>query len=170
LKGLALTIRSGGTGLNLTRAAHALHIDKDWTPGANQQAEDRICRIGSRGANYLYLTANHEMDKIVSEIVSAKEELIDTVIVETEDVGACTKAAINEIEQRISKLDEAAKLAAEAAKSSSKREDEWIAAGNGLRCPACGQYCAYRQAGPNAQNPGKWYVTCRGCDWFDWKK
>ena len=46
LKGVACTIRSGGTGITLTRASHVIIVDPDWTPAMNSQAEDRLCRIG----------------------------------------------------------------------------------------------------------------------------
>lgn len=43
LKGVACTIRSGGVAITLTRAHHAIFVDLDWKPTANEQAEDRIC-------------------------------------------------------------------------------------------------------------------------------
>ena len=43
---LALSLRAGGVGLNLTRATHVLHYDRWWNPAVEDQATDRAYRIG----------------------------------------------------------------------------------------------------------------------------
>jgi SNF2 family DNA or RNA helicase len=43
-----LSIRAGGTGLNLTRANHVFHFDRWWNPAVENQATDRAFRIGQR--------------------------------------------------------------------------------------------------------------------------
>ncbi|HEX4212835.1 MAG TPA: SNF2-related protein [Candidatus Dormibacteraeota bacterium] len=43
-----LSIRAGGTGLNLTAANHVIHFDRWWNPAVEQQATDRAFRIGQR--------------------------------------------------------------------------------------------------------------------------
>ncbi len=43
-----LSIRAGGTGLNLTRANHVFHYDRWWNPAVENQATDRAYRIGQK--------------------------------------------------------------------------------------------------------------------------
>ncbi|GAA0739366.1 DEAD/DEAH box helicase family protein [Dactylosporangium roseum] len=45
---LLLSLKAGGTGLNLTAANHVVHVDRWWNPAAEQQATDRAFRIGQR--------------------------------------------------------------------------------------------------------------------------
>lgn len=77
LKGVAISIRAGGTGITLTRAAHEIFVDLDWTPAANEQAEDRAVRIGqTRGVLVQRLVATHALDERVLAILEQKAELI----------------------------------------------------------------------------------------------
>ncbi len=43
-----LSIKAGGTGLNLTAASHVIHVDRWWNPAVENQATDRAFRIGQR--------------------------------------------------------------------------------------------------------------------------
>ena len=43
-----LSLKAGGTGLNLTAASHVIHIDRWWNPAVEEQATDRAFRIGQR--------------------------------------------------------------------------------------------------------------------------
>jgi SNF2 family DNA or RNA helicase len=43
-----LSLKAGGTGLNLTAASHVIHIDRWWNPAVEDQATDRAFRIGQR--------------------------------------------------------------------------------------------------------------------------
>ncbi len=43
-----LSLKAGGTGLNLTRANHVFHFDRWWNPAVENQATDRAFRIGQR--------------------------------------------------------------------------------------------------------------------------
>jgi len=82
LKGIALTIAAGGTGITLTRSHTALFVDLAWTPAANDQAEDRICRIGQdKGCNIHLLVAEHPLDERVAEILGYKKHIIDHAVV-----------------------------------------------------------------------------------------
>jgi SNF2 family DNA or RNA helicase len=77
LKGVACTIKAGGVGLTLTHAAHVLFVDLDWTPALNQQAEDRVCRIGqTRGCVITRLAADHTLDIRINELLAEKAALI----------------------------------------------------------------------------------------------
>jgi SWI/SNF-related matrix-associated actin-dependent regulator of chromatin subfamily A-like protein 1 len=82
LKGVAVSIKAGGVGLTLTRAWKAIFVDMDWVPGANQQAEDRICRIGqtSQKVEIVRLFSDHVLDNHVMELISWKMSLIENAI------------------------------------------------------------------------------------------
>ena len=41
-----ISLKAGGTGLNLTRATHVVHYDRWWNPAVENQASDRAWRIG----------------------------------------------------------------------------------------------------------------------------
>lgn len=81
LRGVGATIKAGGVAITLTRACRAIFVDLDWTPGLNQQAEDRICRIGQkRPVLITVLTAEHPLDERVSELLEEKVGIIDASV------------------------------------------------------------------------------------------
>ena len=43
---MILSLKAGGTGLNLTAANHVIHFDRWWNPAVENQATDRAYRIG----------------------------------------------------------------------------------------------------------------------------
>lgn len=78
LKGIGGTIEAAGVAITLTRAAHAIFVDQSPTPALNNQAEDRLVRIGqTRGVIITILKANHPLDKRIHDILEKKKELID---------------------------------------------------------------------------------------------
>jgi SWI/SNF-related matrix-associated actin-dependent regulator 1 of chromatin subfamily A len=77
LDGVAMTIKAGGVGITLTRAKTACFLDSSWSPADNEQAEDRIHRIGqTRGTTIVSMVATHPLDERVHELLSIKAELI----------------------------------------------------------------------------------------------
>jgi SNF2 family DNA or RNA helicase len=67
-----LSLKAGGTGLNLTAASHVIHVDRWWNPAVEDQATDRAFRIGQR--------RNVQVRKFVC--VGTVEERIDAMIEE----------------------------------------------------------------------------------------
>ncbi|MCB0010719.1 MAG: SWF/SNF helicase family protein, partial [Anaerolineales bacterium] len=67
-----LSLKAGGTGLNLTRANHVFHFDRWWNPAVEDQATDRAFRIGQ--------TKNVLVHKFVCQ--GTLEEKIDAMIAE----------------------------------------------------------------------------------------
>jgi SNF2 family DNA or RNA helicase len=67
-----LSLKAGGTGLNLTAASHVIHFDRWWNPAVEDQATDRAFRIGQR--------RNVQVRKFVC--VGTLEERIDAMIEE----------------------------------------------------------------------------------------
>jgi len=65
-----LSLKAGGTGLNLTRANHVFHFDRWWNPAVEDQATDRAFRIGQK--------QNVQVHKFVC--VGTMEEMVDNMI------------------------------------------------------------------------------------------
>jgi SWI/SNF-related matrix-associated actin-dependent regulator 1 of chromatin subfamily A len=81
LRGVGSTIKAGGVAITLTRACFALFVDLEWTPGLNQQAEDRIVRIGQKRAVLIrILVAEHKLDERVAELLEEKTDIIDASV------------------------------------------------------------------------------------------
>ncbi len=72
-----LSIKAGGTGLNLTEASHVIHVDRWWNPAVENQATDRVFRIGQR--------RNVLVHKFVTS--GTVEEKIDAMIREKQDLA-----------------------------------------------------------------------------------
>jgi SNF2 family DNA or RNA helicase/uncharacterized Zn finger protein len=70
-----LSLKAGGTGLNLTAAAHVIHYDLWWNPAIEAQATDRAFRIGQRKnvIVYRFITKNTLEEKIDAMIQGKKE-------------------------------------------------------------------------------------------------
>ena len=70
-----------GTGITLTSASYMIFIDCAWTSAGNQQAEDRIYRIGSKEPVFIYyLWCKDTIDERVKEIVEDKEAISDYIV------------------------------------------------------------------------------------------
>jgi SNF2 family DNA or RNA helicase len=78
---LLVSLRAGGTGLNLTRASHVLHYDRWWNPAVEDQATDRAHRIGQTKAVTVHtlVTAGTLEDRI-AELLDRKRALADAVV------------------------------------------------------------------------------------------
>lgn len=78
LKGVGLSIRAGGVGINLTNACRALFVDLDWSPAVNWQAEDRIARIGqnSKKVDIVHMVSNHPLDVHLHGVIDSKIKTI----------------------------------------------------------------------------------------------
>jgi SNF2 family DNA or RNA helicase len=72
-----LSLKAGGTGLNLTRANHVFHFDRWWNPAVENQATDRAFRIGQ--------TRNVQVHKFVC--LGTLEEKIDAMIERKQEVA-----------------------------------------------------------------------------------
>jgi SNF2 family DNA or RNA helicase len=72
-----LSLKAGGTGLNLTRANHVFHFDRWWNPAVEDQATDRAFRIGQ--------TKNVLVHKFVC--LGTLEERIDAMIERQKGAG-----------------------------------------------------------------------------------
>ncbi len=76
-----LSLRAGGTGLNLTRANHVFHFDRWWNPAVENQATDRAFRIGqTRNVQvHKYLCAG-TFEEALDELIQRKVALAQTIV------------------------------------------------------------------------------------------
>ncbi len=82
---LAVSLRAGGTGLNLVRANHVIHFDRWWNPAVEDQASDRVWRIGqTRGVEVHTLVCPGTIEERIAAVIEAKRALAGSVIASTE--------------------------------------------------------------------------------------
>jgi len=75
-KVLVLSLKAGGTGLTLTRAADVIHFDRWWNPAVEAQASDRVHRIGqTRTVTVTSLTTNTTVEEHIAAMHSRKSAL-----------------------------------------------------------------------------------------------
>jgi SNF2 family DNA or RNA helicase len=86
-----LSLRAGGTGLNLTAARHVIHLDRWWNPAVENQATDRAFRIGQ--------TCNVQVRKFIC--TGTLEEKIDEMI---EEKKALAELAVSDGEGWLTEL------------------------------------------------------------------
>ena len=83
-----ISLRAGGTGLNLTAADYVIHMDPWWNPAVEDQASDRAHRIGQQRPVTVYrlVVANTIEEKIV-ELHHQKRDLADSLLSGAETAG-----------------------------------------------------------------------------------
>lgn len=97
-----ISLKAGGTGLNLTEADTVIHVDPWWNPAVEDQATDRAHRIGQKDVVNVYkIITQNTIEEKIYEIQLRKRKLIDSVI-ETNDVAKSFKN--NEIFEVLSAL------------------------------------------------------------------
>lgn len=92
---LLVSLRAGGTGLNLTAATHVIHYDRWWNPAVEDQATDRAYRIGQ--------DRNVQVHKLV--VQDTLEERIDALL---EEKRALAEAVVGSSEGWVTELDDQA--------------------------------------------------------------
>jgi len=128
LKGVAVTIRAGGVGLTLTRAWKAIFIDMDWAPPLNQQAEDRICRIGqlAKRCEIVRLVSDHVLDQHVLRLIAWKMGIIHAALekeIEATEQPTTQEETDDEFEERMRR---AVALVEGYEDPTAKEETDWL--------------------------------------------
>ena len=77
-----LSLKAGGTGLNLTAASHVIHFDRWWNPAVENQATDRAFRIGQRRNVLVHRfvtrgTIEERIDRMIAEKRKLADDLLD---------------------------------------------------------------------------------------------
>ncbi len=73
-----LSLKAGGTGLNLTAANHVIHLDRWWNPAVENQATDRAFRIGQRrNVQVRKFICTGTLEEKIDEMIEEKKALAD---------------------------------------------------------------------------------------------
>jgi SNF2 family DNA or RNA helicase len=76
-----LSLKAGGTGLNLTAANHVFHFDRWWNPAVENQATDRAFRIGqTRDVQVHKLLCAGTLEERIDELIESKKALAESVV------------------------------------------------------------------------------------------
>jgi SNF2 family DNA or RNA helicase len=86
---LVVSIKAGGTGLNLTAASHVVLYDRWWNPAVEDQARDRAWRIGQQAHTVIChrLVCPGTVDERVEEVVAGKRRIADLVLPASSSLG-----------------------------------------------------------------------------------
>jgi SNF2 family DNA or RNA helicase len=78
---LLVSLKAGGTGLNLTAASRVVHYDRWWNPAVEDQATDRAWRIGQQQAVFVHkLVCQGTIEERVDTLINDKRALADAVV------------------------------------------------------------------------------------------
>ena len=76
-----ISLKAGGTGLNLTGADYVIHYDPWWNPAVEDQATDRAYRIGQTKKVFVYrLITKNTVEEKIQKLKTIKRDLVDSVI------------------------------------------------------------------------------------------
>ncbi len=92
---LAMTLKTGGVGLNLTKASYVFHLEPWWNPAAEDQATDRTHRMGQTRAVqvYRYIMENSVEEKM--EALKDRKRAKFSLLFGAEEAGAAPQATAN---------------------------------------------------------------------------
>lgn len=86
-KVMILSLKAGGTGLNLTSATNVIHYDLWWNPAVEDQATDRTYRIGQdKNVMVHRLITLGTFEEKIDEMLKSKKELADMAVYEGEKI------------------------------------------------------------------------------------
>ncbi|MFQ5603651.1 MAG: SNF2-related protein [bacterium] len=92
-----ISLRAGGTGLNLTAADYVIHYDPWWNPAVEAQATDRTHRIGQDKHVFVYkMIAKDTVEEKIMQLQERKKELVSSII--TTDAGLFKQLTAEDIE------------------------------------------------------------------------
>ena len=81
VKVFLISLKAGGTGLNLTGADYVIHYDPWWNPAVEDQATDRAYRIGQTKKVFVYrIITKNTVEEKIQKLKTRKRDLVDSVI------------------------------------------------------------------------------------------
>jgi SNF2 family DNA or RNA helicase len=90
-----ISLKAGGTGLNLTAADYVIHMDPWWNPAVEDQASDRAHRIGQQRPVTIYrLVAKNTIEEKIVDLHQQKRDLADSLLEGAEISGKISTAAL----------------------------------------------------------------------------
>jgi SNF2 family DNA or RNA helicase len=76
-----ISLKAGGTGLNLTAASHVIHFDRWWNPAVENQATDRAFRIGQKRNVLVHkFVCRGTLEEPIDEMLRSKQEMTDEIL------------------------------------------------------------------------------------------
>jgi SNF2 family DNA or RNA helicase len=76
-----LSLKAGGTGLNLSRANHVFHYDRWWNPAVENQATDRAFRIGQKKNVLVHkFVVVGTLEERIDRMIESKSEIAEQVL------------------------------------------------------------------------------------------
>lgn len=76
-----LSVKAGGTGLNLTAASHVIHFDRWWNPAVENQATDRAYRIGQKWNVLVHkFVCRGTLEQKIDELIESKKNLAEKLL------------------------------------------------------------------------------------------
>lgn len=80
-KMFVLSLKAGGTGLNLTAASHVFHFDRWWNPAVENQATDRAYRIGqTRRVQVHAFVCSGTIEERIDQLLTQKRSIADQIV------------------------------------------------------------------------------------------
>ncbi len=78
---LVMSIKAGGTGLNLTAASHVVHFDRWWNPAVENQATDRAFRIGQKRNVLVHkFVTRGTVEERIDDLIREKQDMADALL------------------------------------------------------------------------------------------
>ncbi|MEB3215132.1 MAG: SNF2-related protein [Nostocales cyanobacterium 94392] len=78
---MILSLKAGGVGLNLTRANHVFHFDRWWNPAVENQATDRVFRIGqTKNVQVHKFVCTGTLEEKIHDMIESKKQLAEQVV------------------------------------------------------------------------------------------
>ncbi|MDG2124960.1 MAG: DEAD/DEAH box helicase, partial [Verrucomicrobiales bacterium] len=83
-----ISLKAGGTGLNLTAASHVVHFDRWWNPAVENQATDRAYRIGQKRNVLVHkFVCPGTIEEKIDALLKEKQSLADDLVAPTDSAG-----------------------------------------------------------------------------------
>jgi len=80
-KALLMTLKTGGVGLNLTKANYIIHVEPWWNPAAENQGTDRAHRIGQKQSVHVYrYIMNNSIEEKIQTLKESKQEAFNMLL------------------------------------------------------------------------------------------
>jgi SNF2 family DNA or RNA helicase len=93
-----ISLKAGGTGLNLTAADYVIHVDPWWNPAVESQATDRAYRIGQDKHVFVYkLITKNSIEEKILKLQERKKELVDGLLSEGSIGKSLSREDIDEL-------------------------------------------------------------------------
>jgi non-specific serine/threonine protein kinase len=76
-----ISVKAGGTGLNLTAASHVIHFDRWWNPAVENQATDRAFRIGQKRNVLVHkFVCRGTLEERIDQMIRDKQQVADQIL------------------------------------------------------------------------------------------